>query len=249
MGFLLSLDFFIKHCISSEPKGKILKTENNYCKTEKNFYKVDILMMEMSMADVAPTVLYEQKTKAPSASLERIKRLSRPFEIGFAGLALLSAAFFIFLVVMAFVPGGPFVFIGQGGGYFVTDPAKVPAGYIPVRELVPVAIGVGLIAAVFITGSKIVSFILLSRLFGCYQLGNVFGDRSITLMRQSGFALVVAAFAPAIAQPFVRVAGALDENWFHGSSVAALMVGSALFLFAHIITLGLELERENKGFV
>jgi len=200
----------------------------------------------MSNSETISLYAPNSKERTP---LKRIRRFSRPFEIGFALLAGALGLFSVFLLIMAFAPGGPFVFVSPEGGWFTTDPANAPVGAVAFRELPIIAKVVGIIAAIFIQGAQIAGFVLLSRLFGCYRRGVVFDAAPISMMRRAGIALVLAALAPGLMQPFVRAAGALDENWFHVESVASLLVGAALFLFAHIMALGMEIERENKGFV
>jgi|GEM_PF-2335180 len=200
----------------------------------------------MSNSETISLYAPSSKERTP---LKRIRRFSRPFEISFALLAGVLGLFSVFLLVMAFAPGGPFVFVSAEGGWFTTDPATAPAGAVAFRELPILAKVVGVIAVIFIQGAQIAGFVLLSRLFGFYRRGVVFDEAPIGVMRRAGIAFVLAALGPGLMQPFVRAAGALDEKWFHGHSVASLLVGAALFLFAHIMALGMEIERENKGFV
>jgi hypothetical protein len=204
--------------------------------------------MEAILAHTDAVTLYASNA-AERTPLKRIRRFSRPFEIGFALLAGALGLFSVFLLIMAFAPGGPFIFVSPEGGWFTLDPTSAPEGAVAFRDLPLMAKVVGLIAAISIQGVQIAGFIFLSRLFGSYRRGVVFDEAPISIMRRAGIAFVLAAAAPGLMQPFVRAAGALDENWFHIESVASLLVGAALFLFAHIMALGMEIERENKGFV
>ncbi len=184
-----------------------------------------------------------------SASLAKIRLFSRPFEYAFAAIAGGLLVFSLLVIAMVFAPGGPYVFVGAEGGLFTFDPTTAPDGYVAVNTLPAAALVVALIAASVIQGTQVAGFFLLSRLFAGYRRGLVFAETAIETMRRAGVAFLAAGAAPGLMQPFVRAAGALDENWFHTESVAALLFGAALFVFAHIMTLGMEIERDNKGFV
>lgn len=200
----------------------------------------------MSDGDAIP--LYVSKT-TERTPLTRIRRFSRPFEIGFAVLAIAIGLMTLLVVIMAFAPGGPYVFFTPEGGLLATNLEAVPDNAVAFRDFSLSAKVVGLIAVVIVYGSKVTGFFYLSRLFGFYRRGLVFDAASITAMRFAGFFLVLAAVAPGLTQPFLRIAGAVDENWFHVESVALLLVGAALLLFAQIMSLGVDIERENRGFI
>ncbi len=200
------------------------------------------------MNEITVSLLYPGQ-RGERIPLKKIQRFSWPFEVGFAALGLLIIGLFILLVVMSFVPGGPYVFVGPSGGRFTLDPSSAPEGSIPVKDLPALAILIGVIAGTVIYGTLAAGFFILSRLFGHYRRGIVFAEAPITLMRRAGLAFVAAGLAPGLMQPLVRAAGALDENWFHAESIAQLLAGLVLLLFAQIMLLGMEVERENEDFV
>ncbi|MEO1406008.1 MAG: hypothetical protein AAFV54_05900 [Pseudomonadota bacterium] len=199
------------------------------------------------MADGVVESLYSSR-KAEPKSLNRIRRLAWPFEIAFAGLACLAALFCVTLLVAAYIPGG-YVTFNADGGWLTLDPATAPADALPVTAFSPALQIAGFFTVALIYGGLITALWSLHKLFQSYRNGEVFARAPIRLMRRSGLGLIVFAAVPGLMQPILRSLGSPDRNWFHGETVPILIVGSALFLFAHIIALGVELERENKGFV
>jgi len=199
------------------------------------------------MADSVVEPLYRSQKVQPK-SLKRIRTLALPFEIAFAGLAILAGIFALTLLVMAYIPGG-YVTFNAEGGWLTLDPSTAPVGALPVTAFSPLTQIAGLVTATFIYGSLIVALWSLHKLFGSYRSGVVFASAPIHLMRRAGIGLIVFAATPGLMQPILRSLGSPDRNWFHGETIPILIVGATLFLFAQIIALGVELERENKGFI
>lgn len=188
------------------------------------------------------------RPKADPAPLRRIRRLAWPFEIGFAALAIMTGALFVLILAAAYVPGG-YVTFNAEGGWLTTDPSTAPPDALPVTAFPLAAQLAGLVLGGIIYGALVKGLWSLHRLFGLYRRGEVFSSGAIGLMRQSGIALVVFAAAPGLAQPLMHALGSPDRNWFHGETIPLLIVGAGLFVFAHIIALGVELQRESKGFI
>ena len=199
------------------------------------------------MTDSVVEPLYRSREKQPEP-LRRIRRLALPFEVAFAGLAILAGVFALTLLVMAYIPGGYLTFTAEGG-WLTLDPSTAPAGALPVTAFSPLMQIAGLVTVTFIYGGLIVALWSLHKLFGSYRRGAVFASVPIYLMRRAGIGLIVFAATPGLMQPILRALGSPDRNWFHGETLPILIIGAALFLFAQIIALGVELERENKGFV
>ncbi|MEM6411508.1 MAG: hypothetical protein AAF683_08225 [Pseudomonadota bacterium] len=199
------------------------------------------------MADSVVEPLYGSR-KAEPASLKRIRRLALPFEFAFAGFAVLAGLFFITLLIMSYAPGG-YVTFNAEGGWLTLDPATAPEDALPVTAFSPIMQITGLITVTVIYGGLIIALWSLHKLFQSYRKGVVFAPMPIRLMRHAGLGLIIFASAPGLMQPLMRSLGSPDRNWFHGETIPILIVGAALFLFAHIISLGVELERENKGFI
>lgn len=199
------------------------------------------------MADMSVEVLFASGMPEPTP-LRRIRRLALPFEIGFGLLAALAVLLFLAILVFAYVPGG-YVTFNSEGGWLTLDPETAPADALSVTEF-PLSLQLaGLITGSLIYGGLIAALWSLHRLFRAYRRGQVFAPEPIRLMRRSGVGLIVFAVVPGLMQPLMRALGSPDRNWFHGETIPILIVGAALFLFAQIIALGVELERENKGFV
>jgi len=196
-------------------------------------------------AQVEP--LYARERAEPTP-LKHIRRLALPFEVGFAVLTCLGAVLLMLVLILAYVPGD-YVTFNADGGWLTMDPATVPADAVSASSL-PIATQIlGLCAGLLIQGAMIFSLWCLYKLFGLYRRGQVFAERPVMFMRRAGIGLVVFAVSPGLLQPFLRMLGSPDRNWFHSETVPILLIGAGLFVFSYIIALGRELERENKGFI
>lgn len=182
----------------------------------------------------------------PSPALTQLRRLSRPFEGLFAGLAVLALILLAGLVIGGVIPN-PYLRIGPHGSFIAFSGAMT--GTIPITDMPLATRAVGLVAVSAIFGSIAFAFWSLRGLFAGYRRGEVFTQGSIAAMRRAGASLIVFALAPALTQPMLRAAGSLDRAWFHGHSVAALITGAALFVLAAVFALGQEIEREAEGYV
>jgi len=199
------------------------------------------------MADASVEVLFSGEKPEPTP-LRRIRRLALPFEIAFGLLTALAGLLFLTILTLAYVPGG-YVTFNSEGGWLTFDPGTAPPGALPVTEFSLLLQFAGLLTGALVYGALIMALWSLNRLFRAYRMGQVFAPEPIRLMRRSGLGLVIFAVAPGLMQPLMRALDSPDRNWFHGETIPVLIVGAALFLFAQIIALGVELERENKGFV
>ena len=184
-----------------------------------------------------------------SPARRRIRRLSLPFEIGFGLLATLTGLFTVLVAVVALWPGLDAIWMGADNVWLVL-PGDTPAvGTVSFAGLPLVTQAAGGLAFIVVNAALFVSLLTLMRLFACYRRGDVFGDAPQRQMQLAGVALVLFALLPGALQPLLRLAGSLDHGWFHGHSVAALIVGAALFVFARVVALGREVEREAGEFV
>lgn len=187
--------------------------------------------------------------KPESPALRRIRLVSAPFEIVFAVLGALVALVYVGTVLAGlFYTGenfrlttaGPTIFLA--GATFPTDSVKVSDVPIGARLI-------GLLPLTIIQGALIGAFFCLHRLFGAYRRGVVFAEAPVRWMRRAGALLILFAVAPGLFQPLVRTAGLMDRAWLHGHTIAALLIGGALFVLASVIALGREIEREGEGYV
>ena len=181
-----------------------------------------------------------------SAARMRLRRLSRPFELLFAGLAVLALILLASLAAGGAIPN-PYLRIGPHGSFIAFSGAM--AGTIAVTEMPLATRAVGLVAVSAIFGAVAFAFWNLRALFAGYRRGEVFTGASIASMRRAGAGLIVFALAPALTQPMLRAVGSVDRAWFHGHSVAALISGAALFVLAAVFALGQEIERDAEGYV
>src|SRR5262249_51530223 len=102
--------------------------------------------------------LYAQP-KPEARALKRIRLLSLPFEIAFAGLALLQPAMFLPVAVFFFWGDGQAVRVWSGGALVSTDPAYWPAGSIAVRSLPLLSQVYAGLVMVALTGCGIAAFL------------------------------------------------------------------------------------------
>jgi len=187
---------------------------------------------------------------APEApALRRIRHLSLPFELIFAALALLVAAIYLATIFAAlFYTGENFRLTENGPTLYLGDDAFAP-GSIKISDVPFTSRLVGLLPLTIIHGALIAAFFCLHKLFAGYRRGLVFTETAINWMRRAGVALIVFAIAPALFQPLVRAVGLRDEAWLHGHTIAALLIGAALFVLASVIALGRQIEEESKGYI
>lgn len=184
-----------------------------------------------------------------SPARRRIRRLSLPFEIGFGLLAGLTVLATALVVGVALWPGLDAIWMASDTVWLVLPGDTPAAGTVSFAALPLVTRLAGGFAFIAVNAALAIAFLMLMRLFGCYRRGDVFGDAPQRLMQLAGVALVLFALLPGALQPLLRLAGSLDHGWFHGHSVAALIVGITLFLFARVVALGREVEREAGEFV
>lgn len=187
--------------------------------------------------------------KAESPALRRIRRLSLPFELVFAALALLIALVYIATIAAGlFYAGENFRLTTAGPTLYLGGDAFAP-GSVKISDVPLGSRLIGFIPLTLIQGALIAAFYCLHRLFGAYRRGLVFAEEPTRWMRRAGAALILFALAPGLMQPLVQAAGLMDRNWLHGHTIAALLVGGALFVLASVITLGREIEEEGEGYI
>lgn len=189
----------------------------------------------------------EPKPEAPARA--RIRRLSAPFEIVFAALAgLVALIYFATIFVALFYGGEHFRLTEQGPTLYLGRDAFAP-GSVAISDVPLAARLIGVIPLTIIQGALVGAFFCLHRLFSAYRRGLVFDETPVRWMRRAGASLIVFALAPAVFQPLVRAAGLMDRAWLHGHTIAALLVGGALFVIASVIALGREIEEEGEGYI
>jgi len=198
------------------------------------------------MADAIPLYAAE---KPESPARRRIRRWSLPFEFLFACLAAFAGALALTVSFFALFSGAGAIWLSAENSWLVF------AGDAPPREAVQfnaLPMATQLVAAAayaMIAGSLVAAFICLAALFRCYRQGDVFGAAPQAWMQRAAFALIVFALSPGLLQPLLAALGSPDRNWFHTHSLAALICGAALFVFARVVALGREVEREAKDFI
>lgn len=187
--------------------------------------------------------------KAESPALRRIRRLSLPFELIFAALAGVVALVYVATLAAAlFYSGEQFRLTAEGPTLYLGSDAFAE-GSVKISDVPLASRLIGFVPLTLIQGALIASFYCLHRLFGAYRRGVVFAEEPVRWMRRASVALIVFALAPGLMQPIVRAAGLMDRNWLHGHTIAALLVGGALFVLASVITLGREIEKEGEGYI
>ena len=206
------------------------------------FLKGAVIMSESRIEPLYPT------RPISSEPLRRIRRLAWPLEIAFGVLAGFATLLLVAVLVMAYVPGN-YVTFNASGGWLTLDPSNAPPDAVTVPSLPIVTQLCGLVAGLAISGSLILALVSLHRLFGLYRCGIVFSSAAIGCMRRAGYGFLLFGVLPGALQPFMRAIGSPDRNWFHAETIPLLLIGSGLVVFSQIIALGVDLQRENKGFV
>lgn len=187
--------------------------------------------------------------KPQSPALRRIRLLSAPFEIVFAALCgLVALVYFATILTALFYTGENFRLTEQGPTLYLGD-APFEAGSVKVSDAPLASRLIGLLPLTIIQGALAAAFYCLHRLFGAYRRGVVFAEETTRWMRRAGALLIMFAIAPGLFQPLVRAAGLMDRAWLHGHTIAALLVGGALFVLASVIALGRDIEKEGEGYV
>jgi len=187
--------------------------------------------------------------KPESAARRRIRRLSLPFEIIFLALAAAVACVYAAtLVAGLFYTGEQFRLTEAGPTLYLGDDAFAP-GSVKISDVPLASRLIGFLPLTIIQGALIAALFCLHKLFADYRRGIVFAESPVRWMRRAGGLLILFALAPGLFQPLVRAAGLMDRNWLHGHTIAALLIGGALFVLASVIRLGLELENDNEGYI
>lgn len=184
-----------------------------------------------------------------SPARRRIRRLGLPFEILFLLLFGLTTLGMATVFLVGLMPGPAALWIGAGNTWLVLPGSNPPAGTLPFVSLPLATRLVGGLAFAIIGGSLALAFHWLRALFGAYRRGDVFGPAPQGFMQAAAVSLIVFALAPGLLQPMLRLAGSPDRAWFHGHSLAALMVGGVLIVLARVMALGREVERETREFI
>ena len=179
----------------------------------------------------------------------RIRRLSLPFQGLFLTLAALTAMVMVLLLVFAVAPGFGSIWIGPEGSWLILARDLPPKGTIAFNALPPSTQLTAGLAFGLIGGSLIAAFTWLSALFGAYRRGDVFGPVPQAHMTRSALCLIVFALAPGLLQPLLALVESPDRAWFHGHSLAALMVGAVLLVLARVMALGREVEQDARSFI
>jgi hypothetical protein len=197
--------------------------------------------------------------KPESRALRRIRLLSLPFQIVFAGLGVLQLLLSVLVAIAFFVADGQGLRLHPEGVHltlsyvpdrgFVSDPADWPPDSVGVGDLPFLSQAYGAVVLVLLTACTVGAYGCLFKLFGAYRRGVVFAGSAMAWMRRAGALLVVTAVAPGALQPLTQALGLRDSHWLDGGKIAALLVGGALFVLAYVIELGREIETESKGYV
>jgi hypothetical protein len=187
--------------------------------------------------------------KPESPALKRIRRLSLPFELIFAALAgLVALVYLATLAAALFYTGEHFRLTAEGPTLYLGSDAFAP-GSVKISDVPFLSRLIGFVPLTLIQGALVAAFYCLHRLFAAYRRGLVFAEEPVRWMRRAGAALILFALAPGVMQPLVQAAGLMDRNWLQGHTIAALLVGGALFVLASVITLGREIEEEGEGYI
>lgn len=198
---------------------------------------------------LVPVVDLYASPEARAPAREAIRRLGLPFEWLFAALLAVTLFAASALLFFAVAPGFGSIWLEPSNSWLVLEDNRPPAGAVQFNALPWFTQLAGAGAFALIVGSLAASFYFLRALFRRYRAGDVFGAAPQRHMQAAAVALIVFALSPGALQPLLRAVGSPDRAWFHAHSVAVLIMGAGLLVFARVIALGREIERETKEFV
>ncbi|MDO9337371.1 MAG: hypothetical protein Q7T61_13290 [Caulobacter sp.] len=182
-------------------------------------------------------------------ALSRIRRLSVPFEVIFAVLAVAVAVVYVATAIAGlFYTGEQFRLTTQGPTLYLGRDAFAP-GSIRIADVPLASRLIGLLLLTVIQGALAGAFYCLHRLFAAYRRGVVFANPPVRWMRRAGGLLILFALSPALFQPLVRAAGLMDRAWLHSHTLAVLLIGGALFVLSSVIALGRQIQEDGEGYV
>lgn len=184
-----------------------------------------------------------------SSARAAIRRLSLPFEWGFTVFLALTIAGAVVVLFFALAPGFGSIWLEPSNTWLVLGDDAPPPNAVQFNALPIATQATAATAFALIAGSLGASFFFLRALFGCYRRGDVFGAAPQLQMQRAAVALIAFALAPGALQPVLRAVGSPDRAWFHAHSVAILIIGAGLLVFARVVALGREVERETREFV
>jgi hypothetical protein len=194
------------------------------------------------MASSATALYASNGAESPARSA--IRRLSLPFEWLFTLLLGVTLAAGAFIGFFAAAPGYGAIWLEPSNTWLVLGANAPPPNAIQFNALPAATQLAGAGAFALMVGSLACVFFCLRNLFACYRVGDVFGAAPQAWMQRAGASCIAFALAP-----LLRAVGSPDRAWFHAHSVAILIMGAGLFVFARVVALGQEVERETKEFV
>lgn len=172
---------------------------------------------------------------AESTELHRIKRYGRALRLFILGLMWLTPVIVVFLVLWR----GPLA--------FATVPHNVDVNMAALNFPSSLAIiTVGLLTpATFLVG-----FWFLYRLFTLYSQGVVFSERNVTAIRRCGYVLmavdIVRIVQSALTGPVLTALGAVKGYLTIQIGFSTLIIGLAIVMISHVMSLGCKLYESDR---
>lgn len=92
-------------------------------------------------------------------------------------------------------------------------------------------------------------FLHLRGLFRLYAAGTVFARDNAVHLKHIGLWLIAYPIVKLASNLIFRLAGGLDHNWLHVTSLQALVLGLIVVAIAQVMECGREIEQEKDSFV
>ena len=170
-----------------------------------------------------------------SMELDRIKRYGRALSLFTLGLMWFTPVIVVLLVLWR----GPLALVTIPTGVDVDLAALTfPSGLF--------IVAVGLLTPVtFLTG-----FLFLYRLFNLYAQGVVFSESNVTAIRRCGYVLMavdgVRIIQSALTGPALTALGAVKGYFSVQIGISMLVIGLAIVLISHVMSLGCKIYENDR---
>ena len=170
-----------------------------------------------------------------SAELEKIKHYGRILRMITSGFLWLTPMVLVLLVLLR----GPLALVSIPYGVEVSlHVLSYPSALL--------IIGVGMLTPVMF----FLGFIFLHRLFDLYARGEVFSERNVTVIRHCGYVLMAVDFVrilqSALTGPVLTALGAVTGYLTLEIGISTLIIGLAVVLISHVMSLGCKIYESDR---
>jgi hypothetical protein len=207
--------------------------------------------MRPSNARPLQTAIEPFKAARPPADAPRRLAIRRWSARGAAALTLvlvLALAATIALAAGVAVYDGPGIAFGVGGLH--VGAGATQDGLVPLTAFSRDQRLVGALAVCVLLAPVVFMLYCGRALLACLAAGQIFSDRAAWLLRCLSVGVVLGAASPFAAHGLGLLAGVdRDPAELHPQQIMALAAAVLLLIFARVVKLGQDIERERDGFI